>query len=102
MSTFSLEVGLTSAPCVAQTLAGTTNNLLADRALVERVLMALLAGLVPFVLLFNWGGGIDTDPPTCLGMFGYPVPCGGWPSLAAGPVTAGVIWRVLWLSDGGS
>ena len=30
---------------------------------------ALLAGLVVFVLQFPWGGGVDTDPPTCYGMF---------------------------------
>jgi hypothetical protein len=39
---------------------------------------ALPAGRVVFVLQFPWGGGVDTDPPTCFGMFGaWTVPCGG-------------------------
>ncbi len=57
---------------------------------------ALLAGLVVFVLQFPWGGGVDTDPPTCYGMFGWwTVPCGGWPTLIAGLVTALLVWVVL-------
>jgi len=64
-----------------------------------RVVVALVAGLVPFVVLFNWGGMLTSDPPICLGMFGYHVPCGGWPALAAGALTAGVIWVVLWWWD---
>jgi hypothetical protein len=57
---------------------------------------ALLAGLVVFVLQFPWGGGVDTDPPTCFGMFGaWTVPCGGWPTVAAGIVTALLVWVVL-------
>jgi hypothetical protein len=56
----------------------------------------LLAGLVVFVLQFPWGGGVDTDPPTCFGMFGaWTVPCGGWPTVAAGIVTALLVWVVL-------
>jgi hypothetical protein len=57
---------------------------------------ALLAGLVVIVLQFPWGGGVDTDPPTCYGMFvAWTVPCGGWPTLAAGAVTALLVWLVL-------
>jgi len=57
---------------------------------------ALLAGLVVFVLQFPWGGGVDTDPPTCYGMFGlWTVPCGGWPTVAAGAMTALLVWLVL-------
>lgn len=57
---------------------------------------ALLAGLVVIVLQFPWGGGVDTDPPTCYGMFSlWTVPCGGWPTLAAGAVTALLVWLVL-------
>ena len=62
-------------------------------------MVTVLGGRVPFVLLFNWGGGINTDPPICLGMLGYHVPCGGWPALAAGAITAGVIWLGLWWWD---
>jgi hypothetical protein len=57
---------------------------------------ALLAGLVVVVLQFPWGGGVDTDPPTCFGMLGmWTVPCGGWPTLVAGAVTALLVWLVL-------
>lgn len=57
---------------------------------------ALLAGLVVVVLQFPWGGGIDPDPPTCYGMFAaWTVPCGGWPTLAAGLATALLVWLVL-------
>ena len=61
---------------------------------------ALLAGLVVFVLQFQWGGGVDTDPPTCFGMFGWwTVPCGGWPTLVAGAVTALLVWVVLLVKE---
>lgn len=57
---------------------------------------ALLAGLVVVVLQFPWGGGTASDPPTCFGMFGaWTVPCGGWPTLLAGAVTALLVWLVL-------
>jgi hypothetical protein len=65
-----------------------------------RVVVALLAGLIVFVLLFQWGGGNEPIPPTCFGMFGwYTVPCGGWPAVAAGALTAGVVGLVLWWWD---
>jgi hypothetical protein len=67
----------------------TTSNL---RLLVA----ALLAGLVVFVLQFPWGGGLDSNPPTCFGMFGlWTVPCGGWPTVAGGATTALLVWFVL-------
>jgi hypothetical protein len=57
---------------------------------------ALLAGLVVFVLQFPWGGGVNTDPPTCYGMFwAWTVPCGGWPALVGGAIAAFLIWIVL-------
>jgi hypothetical protein len=60
------------------------------------VVAALLAGLVVFVLQFPWGGGVDTDPPTCFGMFGlWTVPCGGWPTVAGGALAALLAWCVL-------
>jgi hypothetical protein len=63
-------------------------------------LAALLAGLVVFVLQFPWGGGVDTDPPTCYGMFAaWTVPCGGWPTLAAGAITALLVWLVLLVKE---
>jgi len=64
-----------------------------------RVVVALVAGLIVFVLLFPWGGGIDPDPPVCFSMFGTSVPCGGWPAAAAGIATAAVVYLVLWLKD---
>jgi hypothetical protein len=61
---------------------------------------ALLAGLVVVVLQFPWGGGVDTDPPTCFGMFGaWTVPCGGWPTVAAGAVAALLVWLVLLVKE---
>ena len=57
---------------------------------------ALLAGLVVVVLQFPWGGGLDSDPPTCFWIAGlWTVPCGGWPTLIAGAVTALLVWVVL-------
>lgn len=57
---------------------------------------AMLAGLVVFVLQFQWGGGNAADPPTCYGMFGaWTVPCGGWPALIGAVVTALLAWVVL-------
>jgi hypothetical protein len=67
----------------------TTSNL-------RLVMAALLAGLVVFVLQFPWGGGLDSNPPTCFGMFGlWTVPCGGWPTVAGGALTALLVWFVL-------
>lgn len=61
---------------------------------------ALLAGLVVVVLQFPWGGGVDTDPPTCYGLFyAWTVPCGGWPTLAAGTVTTLLVWVVLLVKE---
>jgi hypothetical protein len=67
---------------------------------VPKIAIALLAGLVVFVLLFPWGGGQPSDPPTCFGMFGWwTVPCEGWVAPAAGAATAGILGLVLWLRD---
>ena len=61
---------------------------------------AVLAGVVVIVLQFPWGGGVDTDPPTCYGMFyWWTVPCGGWPTVAAGAVTALLVWLVLLVKE---
>jgi hypothetical protein len=66
------------------------------RSTRAKVAVALAAGMIVFVLLFQWGGGTDSDPPTCFGMFGWwTVPCGGWPAVAAGALTAAVVWLVL-------
>ena len=70
------------------------------RSLSRLGMAALLAGLVVVVLLFPWGGGVDTDPPTCYGMFGlWTVPCGGWPTLVAGAVTTLLVWLVLLVKE---
>lgn len=62
----------------------------------RRVAIALLAGIIVFALLFQWGGGIDLLPPVCYGMFGWwTVPCGGWPAVAAGAATGVVVWLAL-------
>ena len=60
---------------------------------------ALHAGLVVAVLQFPWAG-VDTDPPTCYGMFYlWTVPCGGWPTVVAGAVTAALVWVVLLMKE---
>ena len=65
-----------------------------------KVVVALLAGLIVFALLFQWGGGVDTQPPRCFSMFGwYDVPCGGWPAVAAGAATTAAVGLWLWLKD---
>ena len=61
-----------------------------------KVALAVGAGLVVFAALFEWGGVVTTDPPICFGMFWYHVPCGGWPAVAAGALTAGVVGLLLW------
>jgi hypothetical protein len=64
------------------------------------VVFALVAVFVVLVLLFPWGGGAPSDPPTCFGMFAwYTVPCDGWVAPTAGAATAGVVFVVLWLRD---
>ena len=60
----------------------------------REVLAAPLAGLVVLVLLFPWGGGVTTDPPTCYGLFGpfWTVPCVELPAIVAGSLmTAAVL-----------
>jgi hypothetical protein len=60
---------------------------------------AVLAGLVVVVLQFPFAR-IDTDPPTCFGVFyAWTVPCGGWPTLLAGAVTAVLVWVVLLVKE---
>jgi hypothetical protein len=67
---------------------------------MPKVAIALLAGLVVLVLLFPWGGGQPSDPPTCFGMFGWwTVPCEGWAAPVAGAATVGVVGLALWLND---
>ncbi len=62
-----------------------------------KLAIALGAGIALFVLLFPWGGGIDSDPPTCFGMFGwYSVPCDGWVAPVAGIATAALVGLALW------
>lgn len=67
---------------------------------VGKVAVALIAGLVVLGTPVPIGRGIDRDSPTCFGMFSwYTVPCGGWPAVAAGALTAGVVALGLWLKD---
>ncbi|MEO6579001.1 MAG: hypothetical protein ABIO99_08915 [Candidatus Limnocylindria bacterium] len=42
----------------------------------------------------------DTDPPTCYGLFhAWTVPCGGWPTVAAGTLTIVLVWLVLLVKE---
>jgi hypothetical protein len=61
----------------------------------RHLVLALLAGIAVLVILFPWGGGTASDPPTCFGLFWYPVPCGGWPPFVAGAVTALLVGLIL-------
>lgn len=65
---------------------------------VAAVAIALLAGVVVLVLLFPFSG-VDTNPPQCLSLFGYSVPCGTGLSLAVGVATAGMVGLSLWLKS---
>ncbi len=67
------------------------------RVPVARFAVALIAGLVVFVLLIP-AGGVDTLPPQCWSVFGYGVPCSGGVSVAAGAATTAVIGVTLWLN----
>ena len=65
----------------------------------RRAAVALLAGLVVFVLQFP-SLIIESNPPICHGMFGaWTVPCGGWPAVGAGALVAGVGWLALSVWD---
>jgi hypothetical protein len=57
---------------------------------------------VVFSLLFPWGGGVDTQPPVCFGVFGlFDVPCEGWVAPAAGVATAVLVGLALRLGNRG-
>jgi hypothetical protein len=61
-----------------------------------RAAVALLAGLVVFVLQLP-SLIIDTGTPICYGMLGaWTVPCGGWPAVVQGALVAGGVWLLLW------
>ena len=64
---------------------------------MAKVAVALLAGLVVFVLLAPFSR-VDTLPPQCLSVFGG-VPCGAGLSIAAGVATAGVVGLSLGLKS---
>ena len=55
-----------------------------------KIVIALLAGLVPLVLLFP-ASGISTAPPECYSAFGYTVPCNVGPAIIAAVAAAGVV-----------
>lgn len=61
-----------------------------------RIAIVALAGLVVLVLLFP-ASGVDTLPPECYAVFGYPVPCGDGIAVAAGAGVAAVIGLLLWI-----
>ena len=65
-----------------------------------RFLAALVAGLIVFTLLFQWGGSANLNEDTCYSMFAwFTVPCGGGVAVAAGAATSLIVWLVLWLRD---
>ncbi len=70
------------------------------RAVLLRVGVALLAGLIVLVLAFPVYG-IDPIPPQCFSLIGATVPCADGFALAAGVATAGVAGLLLWLRGRG-
>lgn len=67
-----------------------------------KVVIALGAGIVVFLLLVP-SGGVDSLPPRCSSIFNlYSVPCDGWVAPVAGVATAAVVGLVLWWKDRGS
>jgi len=61
-------------------------------------IVALLAGLTVFLLLFP-ASGTASLPPECYSMLGYVVPCEAWVAWAAGTATAGLVGVGLWMTD---
>ena len=68
------------------------------RSSIAKIGSTFLAGLPVVILLLPWYG-LDSDPPQCLSMFGYRVPCGAGLAFAAGAATAGVISLAFWLTS---
>jgi hypothetical protein len=64
-----------------------------------KVAVAVLAGLVAFLLLIP-SGGTDGIPPQCTSIFNlYGVPCDGWVAPAAAVATAAIVYLALSLRD---
>jgi hypothetical protein len=67
--------------------------------IVAKVPVALLAGLIPFVLLFPASASKDA-PPECYSLLGYyNVPCDARVAWAAGAAMAGLAGLALWLRE---
>lgn len=58
-------------------------------SIAGRLALAVIAGLVVHLLLFN-ASKDDSDPPVCYSLIGYEVPCGNL-SYAAASVSACVV-----------
>jgi hypothetical protein len=63
------------------------------RSIVRRLAVAVIAGLIVHLLLFNFTKD-DSDPPVCYSLVGYVVPCGNL-SYAAASGAAGFVAVVL-------
>lgn len=61
-----------------------------------RLVIAVLAGLVVFVLLVP-SGCVEPIPPQCWSYFGYGVPYGEFVPVAAAVITSVVVGLALWL-----
>jgi hypothetical protein len=62
--------------------------------LPAEILATVGAGFAAFILLFPYSADDDTVG-TCYAVFGYVVPCGIGPSLAAGLLTSAVVGGTL-------
>lgn len=67
-------------------------------AIVAKIVVSVLVGLVVFVLAFPIGR-VDTIPVQCLSVFGYGVPCDAAWAPVGGLVAAAVVGALLWLKD---
>ena len=65
---------------------------------MAKIAIALLVGLVAFVLLFPASASTDV-PPECYSLFAYyDVPCNAGVASVAGAATAGLVGLALWMS----
>lgn len=69
-----------------------------SRSSLETIVVAIVAGLTVLLLLAP-AHGVDTLPPQCYSMLGYPVPCERWVAPLAAAAMAGLVGWLLWRND---
>jgi len=63
---------------------------------LAKVVIAVLAGFVAFVILVPTSGA---EPPLCYSMLAFQVPCDGQVAIVAGVVTGASVGVAFWLGD---